>query len=739
MHEPVSNSPAFSLKQCRDQLLITFFILWSIAFKMASSIISKIVASAASIQNDFSLAAANLNLDFTLIKLEAPKEFNGVGTSLSNVRKEDAERGSLHRTARKLGALFEGVAPPPEQLLSAYGKRVSEICEKRHIDTEERNQYGLFSQFAGADSASLWAAATSGTSAISVHLLACMIAGLFNSTQSIALWLQLIETRKSEIQDTINQEMDQVKVIAKALVTQQEFTRDELAAWDNSARSWINTAHLATAEQRRTALLYADNTGIAVNTSSDPYNSVITAWKDAMASMECLINGTPQKVRNGAVILAINSWHLYPDLCILSHGPDVIHQKDPLIPSSGILTIDIERSLEVPSSVTWSLPLAYLQYYGEPVVVNRALSVSSARISMDEFRFVLLGCVISTWRGFSEFVLDDIELVARLLDAIRFPERSDEDSEQQRSNLLRIQKMTGQNSWIGQLLTAADEITSMSPIQRETALKLINHGRRHSKFLCDPKSAPEPLFGLCHIPSLFSLLDGPEPRIRYLRQFAKDLRLSNTNCLIRYYHSENHHEYATIEPFDGSLGKDNLSGYIRRLNGPNTGTQIRWIPVKTSGRICHCGNTCHRKQAGHINQTPKGGFLGLGWKKASPEKFCECLERGGCSIACHGRKVTPTMRCLTEIPDPQERIDYIKSIGEQPMPAHEVPLLPDISESDVDFGNGEDFDSALLQLSRGGLDPFTIPGLFPLTRSKQERIIPLSPFSSVLVTPVPRL
>ncbi|CAJ0555336.1 Ff.00g054010.m01.CDS01 [Fusarium sp. VM40] len=676
---------------------------------MASSIISKLVASAASIQNDFSLAAANLNLDFTLIKLEAPKEFVSVGTSLTNVRKENAERGSLHRTARKLGAIFDGVPPSAERLLSIYGKRVSEICQQRHIDTEERNRYGIFSQFAGTDSASLWAAATSGSSAISIHLLACMIAGVFDSAQSVALWLQLIETRKSEIQETIDQEIDQMKVIAKALVTQQEFTRDELAAWDNSARSWINTAHLATAEQRKVALLYADNAGIPVNASSDPYSSVIKAWKDAMTSMECLINGTPQRVRNGAVLLAINSWHLYPDLCVLSKGPDVIHQRDPLISSSGILTLDLERSSEVASSVTWSLPLAYLRYYGEPVVVNRSLSVGSARISIDQFRLVLLGCVLSNWHGFSVSMLDDIELVAGLLDAIRSPERSNEESEYQRSNLVRMQKMTRQNSWIGQLLTAADDISSMDPIERETALKLINHGRRHGRFLCAPDSAPAPFFGLCHIPSLFSLLEGPEPRIKYLRKYAQDLGLSNSNCVIRYYYGQNSYEYATIEPLGDSHKKEDLSGFIRRVDHSSTPcakTHMRWIPVRTRGPGCDCNDICHKRPEDQPEQKAKSGFRRLEITTRRREKFCGCLERGACSLACHGWKIMPIKKCLPEATKIQRRIDYIQKMGERPMPAHEVSYSSDPRNGQVDFGNGTDFHPALLQLSKGDSQTF---------------------------------
>ncbi|KAI8725579.1 hypothetical protein NCS52_00129300 [Fusarium sp. LHS14.1] len=517
---------------------------------MANSLVNKLVASLASAQNEVSLAAANLNLDFTLIRLEAPKEFRGVDNSLSDVRRDNAERGSLHRTARKLGALFDGVPPPAEHLLSAYGKRVSEICERKHIDPKERARHGIFSQFVGPDSASLWAAATSGTNAIAIHLLASMIAGMFDSAESIALWLQLIEKRKAEIESTIDKERDAVKAMATALATQQEFTRDELAAWDNSARSWINTGHAAMAEQRKVALLYSDEAGMPVNSSTDTYESVIAAWKDAMSSMDSLIQGIPQRVRNGAVLLAINSWHLYPDLCILSRGPDVTHQKDPLVPGSGILTVDVERPSETGGSVVWSLPLAYLRYYGEPVMVNRTLSVDSMRITMDQFRYVLLGCVFATWKGFGGSVLDNINLMARLLEALRSPERSTQDSTKRRAQLHRMKRITSQNSWIGQLLMAADDILSGDDVERETAIKLVNHGRRYPGFLCKPEVCPPPFFGLSHIPSLFALLNSSEAWIGYLRQLATDRGLSGDNYVIRYHLSYGSldYEYATIKP-----------------------------------------------------------------------------------------------------------------------------------------------------------------------------------------------
>lgn len=684
---------------------------------MANSLVNKLVASAASIQNEFSLAAANLNLDFTLIRLEAPKEFRGIDNSLSDVRRENAERGTLHRTARKLGALFDGVPPPAEHLLSAYGKRVSEICERKHINPKERARHGIFSQFVGPDSTSLWAAATSGTNAIAIHLLASMLAGVFDSAESIALWLQLIEKRKAEIDSTIDKERDAVKAMATALATQQEFTRDELAAWDNSARSWINTAHTEMAEQRRVALLYSDEAGMPVNSSTDPYNSVITAWKDAMSSMDSLIQGIPQRVRNGAVLLAINSWHLYPDLCILSRGPDVIHQKDSLILGSGILTVDVERSSETAGSVVWSLPLAYLRYYGEPVLVNRTLGVDSTRISMDQFRYVLLGCVFATWTGFGGSALDNINLMARLLDALRSPERSTQDSPQQKSQMLRMQEITSQTSWIGQLLVAADDIVSGDGVERETAIKLVNHGRRHPKFLYAASICPHPFFGLCHMPYLFSLLNGPEACIGYLRQFAKDHSLSSDNYVIRYYPDQKsyNYEYATIKPVSSEFGASNQPGFIRRPNLLTTQSEarhIRWIPVATERPACGCGEACSTGGPGQSRGERKSHLMRLGRKITGSDKICSCQEHGGCLVTCHWDLAKA---CLThESSFIKDRMSYVHGRREICLPVHEMRMASNVSGWPADFGNGTDFQAALTQLARG---EFTTPYLDTLSGS----------------------
>ena len=90
--------------------------------------ISKIAASAVSATNEVNLGLAHFNIDFSLVKVEAPVEYRGLRNALSRRRIENAEQGPVHRTARRLGALFESILPSIKTLAEAYGRRASEIA-----------------------------------------------------------------------------------------------------------------------------------------------------------------------------------------------------------------------------------------------------------------------------------------------------------------------------------------------------------------------------------------------------------------------------------------------------------------------------------------------------------------------------------------------------------------------------------------------------------------------------------
>jgi hypothetical protein len=191
-------------------------------------------ASLTSAQQQTNLAAANLNFDFALVKFAAPIEYQGLGQSLSIRRKNDAENGPLHIIARKLGALFASEAPKVPNLISAYEKRASEISQNPKANPTTSKTYSVFADHVGADATSLWAAATSGSSTITIHLLACMLARVWNPTQAVSLWTELVEAKKAQLEERFQNDEFQMSDATSARI---EVTRDQLIAWDNSARS----------------------------------------------------------------------------------------------------------------------------------------------------------------------------------------------------------------------------------------------------------------------------------------------------------------------------------------------------------------------------------------------------------------------------------------------------------------------------------------------------------------------
>lgn len=64
------------------------------------------MASFLSAKNENVLAFANFTADFALVKVEVPKQFEGLGKALSLERRENAERGPQHQAARRLGLLL---------------------------------------------------------------------------------------------------------------------------------------------------------------------------------------------------------------------------------------------------------------------------------------------------------------------------------------------------------------------------------------------------------------------------------------------------------------------------------------------------------------------------------------------------------------------------------------------------------------------------------------------------------
>src|SRR5262249_31315139 len=114
-----------------------------------------------------------------------------------------------------------------------------------------------------------------------------------------------------------------------------------------------------------------------------------------------------------APLLGLASWHLYPDMVVFGKDKEVkdVRQKDSLVHRGGILTLGIEDTRRLGDGIYWSLPLAHMRYYGDPVLCEASLHSRTSRVSINQLMYVALGSLIRRWCADA----DDIEPAAELL------------------------------------------------------------------------------------------------------------------------------------------------------------------------------------------------------------------------------------------------------------------------------------------------------------------------------------
>lgn len=519
---------------------------------------------------ELTVAAANLNFDFSLVKVEAPKQYHGVRDALSATRRTEAETGQPHVTARKLGALFESLIPPVPHLLQAYGERVSEISATTKVDTSNYRDFGMFTPHAGLDATSIWAAATSGIGALAVHLLACMLARIWNEPEAISLWVELVERRKHEIMRGVQE--TNMGIAADVMAAQQHITREQLAHWDSSARAWLQTADSAKRLQQTQLMLIINNVRLPVNSSRDPYESVITAWTSGMSAMEKLIQGIPQHIRNGATLLSISAWHLYPDMVVLANTTKSIDQEDVLL-NGGLLTISLQDG-EVQDGVHWSLPLSRMRYYSPSVLIERRLASDTSRVSMEEFCVAVLGVFISPWTK----ICNDTE---KLFDLV-----------------LHIHHLVGGEDslhWLRLITGAIRTLRDSTGVMHQQYNKLLRQGIRSGPSFLTSSIPPRFMFGLDNFSSLFALFpDDYATKISFLRSIAATLHTTPETVVIRsrhpsvlmFYANLEHNSHSVPENYD-LLRLDTEFDYASALPFRRTGKK-RKIDLDPEGIVSHC-------------------------------------------------------------------------------------------------------------------------------------------------------
>ncbi|KAH7354318.1 hypothetical protein B0T11DRAFT_126570 [Plectosphaerella cucumerina] len=489
-------------------------------------------------------ALVNFKFDFSLRKVEAPQEYHELGKLLNHERLKRAESGKLHITARRLGVLFEGVTPSTPALIKAYGLRASEIAKKANEDDKAQSfSHGIFSDHAGFDATSIWAGATSGSGALQVHLLACMLARIWPSPEATSIWAELLNVRQRKIvADFETTGSADLRLLSEA---QQSLERHQLAEWDASARAWLRVADIAKGLQQKQLLLIIGDQNQPVNSRPVLYDGVMRAWVAGLTGMEALLSGTPTNTESGELLLALSSWHIYPDLLILDPCPTSVKQKDPLVPASGTLTIGLRRRIasSTDSGLHWSLPLAHLRYYGDPETKEGKITREGSRLTLPEFNMAVLGCLLGSWNIKHSDLVSTVEWVRKLSEKIKqyFSDHTRPVSDNNTGKGMpppppRVNHLD--KTWLFYLGETARSFLESSGIERQVYMQLLKLGKNHPMFL---GSSSTTFFGLSDLQTV-SPLATIEQKVHLYRSQARAAQLSYADAIIHYVSTDTGHE-----------------------------------------------------------------------------------------------------------------------------------------------------------------------------------------------------
>lgn len=511
----------------------------------------------APMQNSASIV--HVNLDISLFKCEAPPEFRPIGSALTQRRKNEAENGKIHEIATKLGRLFNDIIPPTPALIKAYGRRASEIMSNQTINPQGTDADGFFKDHIGVDARSLWAAATSGPSAISMHLLGCMLAKAWNPSEATGLWFELIRERKKELKAR-SSGVHVYREVKEA--AQQEIERSELAQWDSCMRAWIRRAEQTKRSQHCQFNLIADNIKLPWTTTGTTYQKVVQSWIKSMKTMEDLLNNLPQEATDRALLHAIESWHLYPDLLVFQGtGTVVVHLHDSLLPSSAILSLGLEYSGQSKHETnSWSLALSHLRHYGSSVKVTSPRN--HTRLAMSKVWLIALGNILRQWQVENSRVEDAVDWFRQL------------------GGLLRPYPRSGSKTltWLWRISDACREVLGQDELEKEHDISVIKYGfRRATNFLDTNPMFTMPFFGLCnpHCMAAMEVTGDVNRGITYLREACSNVNMAGFSAAICYKKSLNnkkvtYHEWATVQ-----------RGPWHHHDGTNGNGHVRWIYYAT--------------------------------------------------------------------------------------------------------------------------------------------------------------
>lgn len=487
-------------------------------------------------KNENTAALVNINLDVSLYRGNPPAEFLPVGSALAAWRRTEAEDGELHKTACRLGFLFNELVPETPNLIRCYGTRASDIMNSPNINPRGTSEDGAFCDFVGADGTCIWAAATSIPASLSTFLLACMLARAWDAKKATSIWAELVHERIAQVKAQLN--MKKVVNPHTEMAIRQNISRADLAKWDASARAWLRRADQSMVRYHDQFTLIMKNVKTPFVDPGSTFEKVTRGWIRAMKVLEDLLQNTPQQVPDRAVLMAISAWHLYPDLLVCQEKTTKVTLKDPLFPQAAILTLGLEpRDSRNDNLCQWSLALSHLRYYGDPIKVKSEEAFQ--RVSFHDLWVVALGALLRQWQLPSSSIGASIVWFKRLGEVLKTsPDSSSPEV-----------------SWLLKLCEAASSIDQPTAAENDPKMQLVQFGWWKATHFFGSGATIQPhFFGLCKLNVIRKLQGDTDLEIgfQYIRNIAFQLSLRPQDAIVVYY-SHNigngtYVEWATLFP-----------------------------------------------------------------------------------------------------------------------------------------------------------------------------------------------
>jgi hypothetical protein len=256
-------------------------------------------------------------------------------------------------------------------------------------------------------------------------------------------------------------------------------------------------------------MLIVDNIGLPIPSHPQLFESVMAVWKKAMLTVDKLVSGVAQQIDDPEVLVGLSSWHIYPDIAFLGRETTVVEQNDQLVQKGGLITVGMQNAN--PSKhkgISWTMPLAQLQYYGKPETKVRSIGEQSIRVSFESLVHVAMGSVISPWKQDA----NDFDSACKFFIALW--------KSLKRSNPSRSATF----GWHGLFSKQGAAYLQAKPEQQKYLRRLITLGKRRFAPFMSPEPHLAPCYGLCSLDNWFGLLK-TEDQIKAVRDMATKYNL----------------------------------------------------------------------------------------------------------------------------------------------------------------------------------------------------------------------